>query len=134
MDQLSTGETAGILGGIATALGGVWAFVKYLIGRRDSQADLREKKLIVWEEKLQQRDAAYHAQVEHRLEATEKKLGAVSAALFATIAEVQIFDPGSPALARARVILQQAYPVAGDMPEDIAVLVHRLGATSGARA
>jgi hypothetical protein len=127
MESVSAGEVGGIFAGAVTLIVSFGAGIRWLIGWKDSRQDLREKKLSAWEAQLQQRDKEYHRRVEERLEATEKKLGAVSAALFATIAEVQILDPVSPALVRARTILHAAYPVPEHMPDDIASLVHRLG-------
>lgn len=126
MQAISTGDT-GTWATVAGILVTIGAGIKWFIGWRDTRQDLREKKLEAWEEQLRKRDAGWTERIEDRLEEAEKKVGALSAALFVTISEVQVLDPASPILVRARVILQQAYAVPEDMPEDIAALVHRLG-------
>jgi hypothetical protein len=94
--------------------------------RQDRDRLLREQKLQAWEEKLQARDNEYHSKIEKRLEETERKLSVVSAALIATVAEVQLLEQGGTLLGRARSILQEAYPLPLDMPEDMQALLRRL--------
>lgn len=138
MGDLSAGETAGILGGIVSVLTVLGAGIRWLFGRNDDRLNRREKNLNDWEKTLQRREREMLSYLEGRLKELEtaqvdqaEKISAVSAALFETMGELQRLDPGSSALARARLVLKDAYPIDPSSPPEIKALVRKLDTAKG---
>lgn len=127
MKEITTVEPGSVVAAIVGGLTFIGGFVRWFLGWKESRAELREKKLDSWEQRLQERDAEYHAKIEARLGMMERKVTVMGNALFTVVTEVQQLPGTQPALTRAKKILQQAYPVEEEIPEDIAALLHRLG-------
>lgn len=126
MDNLSAGEAGGIFAGLIALLASIGAGVRWMIGWRDSRQDLREAKLNQWEESLARREKEQREAIEERLKVVEDKLSIVSMALFETVAELQVLDPANPSLAKARIVLSEAYPVDFEAPEWMKTLLGRI--------
>jgi len=130
----SAGEVGGIFAGITTAVAGIWAAAKWLLGWRDG-------KLKAWEESLDRREKALRLKTEARLVAVETEVGVLRTAFFDTrgilfevTVEMRLQTPHSPVLARAEAQLGKRYPglhdsyatPMGPLPDDMADHVRRL--------
>lgn len=132
-DGVSGLDVAGIVGGIATLSGGLWAGVKWLFGRadrREAQLDEKEKALVTRLEarvaSLEERDEK--RETEHR-EALAK-LDRVLTACTLLVKDYELHNPGSIILAQAKALLARDFPhlfkVSKDTPADMQATLSRL--------
>lgn len=130
---VSAGEVGGIFAGIIALLASIGTAIRWLFNWRDARDRSQAARLKAWEESLDRREKEHRESTEQRLHAMERKLSAVTAALFETIAELQLLDAASPALAKAKIVLRQAYPLDVETPSDMQALIDRLDTASTQR-
>lgn len=126
MSDFSPGEAGGVFAGLVAALAVLGKGLAWLLNWNETRAQGREARLKAWEESLAEREKKHHEEVEHRLATTDQRLQLVTAVLFEMVGEMQLLDPGSAVVAKARVILQQAYPLDFETPADLQTLVRRI--------
>lgn len=126
MESLSPGEVGGVFGGLVALIIAIGGGLRWMLGWTDRRQELREAKLLRWEESLQRREKDYREHTEERLHDVERKCDAMAGALFEALAELQRLDPASPAIVKARMALHELYPVDMDVPDFIQNLVRRL--------
>jgi hypothetical protein len=138
MSDVSPGEVGGVFAGIIALLTILGKATGWLINWKGRREDSRAERLRAWEKSLDERERAHRAehearfvQLEERIELKEQKISMMAASLFEVIAEMQILDAASPALANARRVLRKAFPVQEDVPEGIAHLVRRFAEREG---
>lgn len=133
MDSMSPGEVGGIFSGIVALIIAIGQGTKWLINWRGAREKTEAARLRAWEKSLDQRERDHAAYIERQLHAMEQKftrmehkVSRLASALFETIAELQVLDPASSALAKAKLVLRGAFPPDHDTPDDIKSMVRRL--------
>ncbi len=76
---------------------------------------------------LEQRFDAERKHCDERLERLNMRIVVVAQSTMELSSVVEIHDPASPALARARLALQHAFPLSFDIPADILAKARKLG-------
>lgn len=146
MDNVSAGEVGGIMAG---AIASVAAFAKgaaWLLNWNDARRDNKEERLAAWEKSLAERERAYRAEIEDRLDYVQKELDqakgitehltrTVSALVVAVgdlAAELESHAPDALSLIRAKRMLESLKLT--PTPPDLATLAHQIDMANVAAA
>jgi hypothetical protein len=121
-DAPTTWQVVGGVGGLATVCGGIWGGIKWLFGRaerKEAALDAKEAQLVA---KLEARIVALEERDERReaeFLALRTELQDTRAALIIVAQEVAMTNPTSPALALARTLLRERFPLDPHTPSDM---------------
>ena len=128
-DAPSAWQLVGAGGGLATVCGGLWGGFKWLFGRaerRQAALDQKEAELVA---KMEARIKALEERDEKRegeLIALRAELNDTRIALMVLAQEVSATNPTSPALALARRIRCDIFPVDFNTPSDMTETLNKL--------
>lgn len=123
---VSPGEVGGVFAGVVALGAALGKAAKWLLNWQEAREKSNAARLRAWEKSLDRREREQRAETERRFHAMEEKVGMMASALFEAIAELQVLDPRSVALARAKIVLRKAFPVDEETPGNIEALVGRL--------
>jgi uncharacterized coiled-coil protein SlyX len=134
-DSPTTWQTIGGVGGVVsllTLVGAGWRWIFNRADRREAALDKREAELVA---KMEERVAALEARDERReaevtelrteLSETRTELSDTRTALLLLAQEVAEHNPQSPALALARKLLRERFPLDPNTPADMVETVLR---------
>lgn len=124
--NLSPGDVGGVFAGLVGLLVAIGKGFAWLANWKNTRENTRAARLRAWEAALDKRDREMRVELEQHVHAVEKKLSAVTMVMFEMLGELQRLDPVNPVLARARVVLNQTYPVDPDIPEEMRTLIRRV--------
>ncbi len=143
-DLGNAGEVGGIFAGIVALLALIGKGIQWLLGYGVARADRRQAKLDAWHEELkererkidadqashQERQAAYQARIEARLESfetwkaqTDTEKAALRTAYQLIASALRAIDPHNNALRMADELLKAAFPPDPVVPEAMEVLL-----------
>ncbi|MGE3871173.1 MAG: hypothetical protein AB7F51_16890 [Pseudorhodoplanes sp.] len=132
--NLSAGEIGGVFAGIVALLGAIGAGIRWLLGWQDRRRETFHARLLIWEEKLTQREATLEADKEHHFARIEQRLAraegqqaALLSAYHLISGELRRLDPGNTKLGMADELLKAAFQLDPHVPADMLATLDRMG-------
>jgi len=133
MPDPSAGEIGGIFAGIVATLATIGGGIRWIVGWKERGEETRAAKLAAWEKRLEERDDAYQAGIENKLNALTKwasavhrELSALRAAYPPVASALRRVDKDNPALALADKLLGTAYPLDPTLPSELIDLLRQI--------